>query len=120
MTKLTPGRRARLDQVLAGAMARSIEENAIVTVVAAIDGTADCSWCDCPVIDHAGGRVPATCKGCDGTADRAVHTYNPGGIYRGNSPVCVQHMDDFIDTYHQIAGTPEVVIYDPKPWKASR
>lgn len=121
MTNLPPGRRARLDQILAGARAQSIRENKIVTVVASVDGDRRCSWCDCPVIDHAGGRIPATCKGCTRTATEAVHQYNPPGDYRGNVPICEHHMDDFIDTYRQIAGgTPEVVLYDPKPWKSKR
>jgi hypothetical protein len=120
MTNLTPGRRARLDQILTRARDQSIRQNAIVTVVASVDGDRRCSWCDCPVIDHSGGRIPATCKGCKQTATEAVHQYNPGGDYRGNIPICDLHMDDFIDTYHQLGGTPKVVLYDPKPWKKAK
>lgn len=116
MPKLNPGRRARLDQILAGARAQSINDNATVTVIAAVDGNPVCSWCDCPIIDHSGGRVPPGCAGCTRTAVNAVHQFNPGGDYRGNIPICEHHMTDFIDTYHSISSTtPEVVLYDPNP-----
>ena len=121
MPKLNPGRRARLDQVLAAAKQQAITDHAIVTVVATHDGNSVCSWCDCPITDHAPGYVPPTCTGCHLPADKAVHEYHPGGIYRGNITICEHHMDDFIAVYHQVGRTnPEVVLYDPKPWKAKR
>lgn len=119
--KLSPGRRARLDQVLAAARSQSVRGNAFVTVVADIDGTRGCSWCDCPILDHAGGITPATCTGCPRPADLAVYHYHPGGVYRGNTPVCDHHLDDLAEVHQQIGGTPtEVVVYDPRPWKADR